>query len=257
MANWANGNSLDFILTLGDNFYPVGAYNVTDPQFDTKWRDVYIKPYQSLRVEWQIVLGNHDHYLDNGKNQVDFSQVEPLWNIPKFFYSFTKKVNSLEVLFVIVDTEFMLFTSNKQEQLIFLNSTLSDSKADWNIVAAHHPIFSTSFHGNHIELINDMRPILIENNVDFYIFGHDHVMQHLKGPITDPVDYIGSGGGGQIPTIQIPDHLEELKKWNATLEMYNRYNAFVAVTLTKQTATVDYIKENGENFYSFVKTKNK
>lgn len=186
---------------------------------------------------------------------LDFAKVEPLWNIPNYFYHFTKKVGSLEALFVIVDTEMIYLTSNKNEQLRFLNSTLKESKADWKFVAAHHPLFSTAIHGNHIELINDMRPILMENNVDFYLFGHDHVMQHLTGPSYDTIDYVGSGGGGQIPTLQIPEHVEELKQWNITLEMYNRFNAFVGITLNKQSAQVDYIKDNGENFYSFTRYK--
>lgn len=40
MAAWANTTDLNFILTLGDNFYPVGAFNTDDEQFNTKWRDV-------------------------------------------------------------------------------------------------------------------------------------------------------------------------------------------------------------------------
>ncbi|CAD5113051.1 DgyrCDS2248 [Dimorphilus gyrociliatus] len=255
MAEWANETGLNFILTLGDNFYPVGANSVDDEQFNRKWRQVYLNPHPSLRVEWQISLGNHDHYLDNGKHQLEFSKVEPLWKIPKFFYTFTKKVGFLEVLFVVVDTESMYFTSNKGEQLDFLNTTLANSHADWSIVAAHHPIFSTALHGNHEDLIDELRPILIEHKVDFYIFGHDHVLQHLTGPSFDSVTYIGSGGGGQFPTVQIPEHLEELKKWNITSNMFKNTNGFTAVKITKEYTVIDFIDYNGEKFYSITKTK--
>ncbi|CAD5126861.1 DgyrCDS14889 [Dimorphilus gyrociliatus] len=257
MARWANDvNNLNFILTLGDNFYPVGTFNVTDKQYDTKWREVYINPYPSLRVDWQIVLGNHDHKLNNGKNQIEFSKFEPLWKIPNFFYSFTKELKTFQILFVIIDTELMLNNSNKKEQLTFLDKTLFNSKANWKFVATHYPIFSTSTHGNNIELINDLRPILINNNADFYIFGHDHVLQHLSSVANDPVDYIGSGGGSQIPYDQVQDHIEELKKWNLKSNMYGQFNGFVGFTLTKYTATVDFIKDNGDIFYSFTRVRN-
>ena len=32
---------VQFILSLGDNFYPDGPASVTDPLFNTRWEDVY------------------------------------------------------------------------------------------------------------------------------------------------------------------------------------------------------------------------
>jgi hypothetical protein len=43
----------DFILGLGDNFYPSGVDSVKDRQFQTSWEDVFLR-YQSLRVPWHI-----------------------------------------------------------------------------------------------------------------------------------------------------------------------------------------------------------
>lgn len=40
MDIWAREHNLEFILTLGDNFYPDGVFSSDDEQFETKWRNV-------------------------------------------------------------------------------------------------------------------------------------------------------------------------------------------------------------------------
>jgi hypothetical protein len=64
MARWSRehyGGSPDFILGLGDNFYPSGAQSVNDSCFDTQWADVFLRPHAELRVPWWHILGNHDY----------------------------------------------------------------------------------------------------------------------------------------------------------------------------------------------------
>eukprot|EP00601_Ochromonadales_sp_CCMP2298_P030542 CAMPEP_0173347932 /NCGR_PEP_ID=MMETSP1144-20121109/13435_1 /TAXON_ID=483371 /ORGANISM="non described non described, Strain CCMP2298" /LENGTH=152 /DNA_ID=CAMNT_0014295487 /DNA_START=452 /DNA_END=907 /DNA_ORIENTATION=- len=71
MGNWADKyGKPDFILGCGDNFYPYGVHDVTDPQFQASWYDIFLK-YEGLRVPWKFVLGNHD-YMGNPQAQVDF-----------------------------------------------------------------------------------------------------------------------------------------------------------------------------------------
>lgn len=45
--------SPNFILGLGDNFYPSGVSSVNDRQFKSSWENVFLK-YPSLRVPWHI-----------------------------------------------------------------------------------------------------------------------------------------------------------------------------------------------------------
>ena len=64
---------------------------------------------------------------------------------------------------------------NKKKQLAWLNNTLNNSKAVWKIVFGHYPIFSNGIgHGNCKEMIDDVLPILLKNNVNIYLSGHDH-----------------------------------------------------------------------------------
>ena len=42
----------------------------------------------------------------------------------------------------------------------------------------HHPCFSGGAHGPDKELIKEILPIMRAGNVDIYMAGHDHNMQH-------------------------------------------------------------------------------
>jgi len=60
-----------FVLGLGDNFYDDGVDSVDDPKWKSFWVDSYLT-YESLRVPWKAVLGNHD-YDGNPDAQIDFT----------------------------------------------------------------------------------------------------------------------------------------------------------------------------------------
>ena len=44
MGQWCQHSQSDFILSVGDNFYSIGAYSLEDEQFDKKWRNMYNHP---------------------------------------------------------------------------------------------------------------------------------------------------------------------------------------------------------------------
>jgi len=51
-----------FVVNVGDSFYPDGVTSKDDPQWQTKWRDVYDEPLRS--IPWYSVYGNHDYHHD-------------------------------------------------------------------------------------------------------------------------------------------------------------------------------------------------
>lgn len=51
-----------FVVNVGDSFYPDGVTNRSDPQWSSKWRDVY--PAEVRAVPWYSVYGNHDYHAD-------------------------------------------------------------------------------------------------------------------------------------------------------------------------------------------------
>jgi len=53
---------VQFIINVGDSFYPQGLKGPDDPQWDTKWRNIYHEKLRS--VPWYSVYGNHDYHHD-------------------------------------------------------------------------------------------------------------------------------------------------------------------------------------------------
>ena len=54
----------------------------------------------------------------------------------------------------------------------------ADASGDWKIVFAHYPAFSGGHYDGWKSTRDRVLPILKEHNVDLYITGHDHNMQH-------------------------------------------------------------------------------
>lgn len=53
---------VQFIVNVGDSFYPGGVTSKWDSQWDTKWRNMY--PPELRTVPWYSVYGNHDYHQD-------------------------------------------------------------------------------------------------------------------------------------------------------------------------------------------------
>ena len=54
----------DCILGLGDNFYPNGVESVEDSQFNTCWKEVYLK-HENLCCPWYLILGRVYFYMQS------------------------------------------------------------------------------------------------------------------------------------------------------------------------------------------------
>lgn len=163
----------DFLVTLGDNIYPLG--DIKDG-FEKK----YALPYEKLlktQMPWFVALGNHD--APKAKEQVAF------FKMPARYYTFTQG----PVQFFVLDTN--IFYPLQQQ---WLENQLKASKARWKIVVGHHPAYSTGKHGNNKHLIETLVPILESYKADAYITGHDHGYERFNK--INGVQYIISGGGG-------------------------------------------------------------
>ncbi|KAI7756509.1 hypothetical protein M8C21_014498 [Ambrosia artemisiifolia] len=137
----------DFIISTGDNFYEDGLIDEEDPLFAESFTQVYTAT--SLQKQWYSVLGNHDY-----RGNV-LAQLSP---------TLTHK-----------DSKWLCLRS-----FIELDVALEESSATWKIVIGHHTIFSAGSHGNTQELVDQLLPILEAKNVDLYINGHDHCLQHIS-----------------------------------------------------------------------------
>ncbi len=170
MVRFCKSQPCEFVLALGDNFYPRGVQSIDDPQFSEKFE----KPYASLGLVFYPVFGNHD-YDGNIQAQIDYSSRSNLWAFTHPYYHF----NRSDVDFFAIDTEDFSFA-----QMSWLNYELSRSNAIWKIVYGHRPLFSFGRHGHTYEAWTWLLPLLLWHKVDFYLAGHDHNRQIIRGAHT-------------------------------------------------------------------------
>lgn len=154
----------DFILGLGDNFYPYGVYDEHDKLFDKVWRKQFLK-YASLRVPWRMVLGNHD-YMGSPTAQVDYHyssqhNADGLWYMPDTCYDCTHMLSigsggssgdaAVAVTLFALDTNacqshvvtsFPQTPSLQRQYIQQLHEKLQSSSAHWKIVFGHHPMYT-------------------------------------------------------------------------------------------------------------------
>jgi tartrate-resistant acid phosphatase type 5 len=206
MGLWGAAHPNDFVISAGDNFYPKGVVSETDPLWHYSFEDIYTA--HSLQCDWYPVLGNHDH-LSDPDAQIRYSKISRRWNMPARYYSKEMKLRKGKgkVLFVMIDTDPMLFEDKKEyvaKQMIWLDETLKNASADvrWKVVVGHHPYYTVGPRITNFDTLT-VRKILPEifekHKVDVYLSGHDHSLQHLK-PAGSTHQLI-SGAGSELTAV--------------------------------------------------------
>jgi len=206
MSTVASTDSIDFILSVGDNFYtPNGLTDPSDPRISTMMNLTYNKPGLAGKP-WYLILGNHDCY---GHPDVEISLNGKVnnWNFPSSYYS---KVFPLgqsgdqNALFLFLngcllsckdpskDEQHVCsgfsFTPEPQEidkHIQWVKDTLKQYSNDesilWRTVVVHWPVFSiASGHGDSKSIKKNLLGTLFEYGVDVVLSGHDHVFQYIN-----------------------------------------------------------------------------
>lgn len=202
----------DFVVLLGDNFYPSGVSSTTDPQ----WQTAFVDPYAPVNAPFYVALGNHDYggdgagtELPKGDNEVAYSQVNPKWRLPDHHYKFSYA----NAEFFVADTNRSMFGVDQSVKSDF-DTWIPASTATWKIVFAHHPYKSNGEHGNAgnydglavIPIVNGSGvKKFVEDRVcgraDFYITGHDHDIEYMQDTCgTNPATQLIVSGGGAATT---------------------------------------------------------
>lgn len=201
-----------FLLALGDNFYLDGVANDTDPQWNTTYANVYNNP--SLDIPWYAFLGNHDHHYGRGQGEIDFylNHRDKRWYLPNFWYTLSMPIpnSKLTLDFIFIDTVIWsgqpcttcdrseigmrIAQSQRDEQIAWFNKTIQASTADWLIVGGHYPVYSGGEHGSTGFLDTELLPFLQMYNVDMYLCGHDHTLQHLQNSANSTQFFVSGNG---------------------------------------------------------------
>lgn len=217
MSKTASTIDAEFVVTVGDNFYPNGVGSTQDPQWEKSFEDVYHQ--HSLHEDWLICLGNHD-YNGNIQAQIDYSKVSRRWKLPSNYY---KEIITLEdgskALLLFVDTTPFIksyYTKGKeieenvkkqdtiaQKKWIINNLKDSDSDFKWKIVVGHHPMYSGGKRKDNKDTKDIEKlfaPIFEEYKVDAYLCGHEHDLQVIKPKNRHTVQFLSGTGCTVRPT---------------------------------------------------------
>lgn len=108
----------------------------------------------------------------------------------------------------------------------------------------HYPVFSGGDHGNTAELISDIKPLFERYQVDVYLCGHDHGLQHLNA---GGVDYVVSGGGSRKGKVGLGAYQQT--------QFASEDNGFAIVKMGSDRASVTLVGAYGQTLYHFEREK--
>lgn len=239
MGDWGNGSNgqlkvarqmlaqhrqlpLDFVITAGDNIYPVGNGRLLHPYFEV--------PYAGLiadRVRFYASLGNHD-VAQGRHDQCHY----PLFNMDgRSYYSFVQG-EGLAEFFIIDSTDISL------PQLGWLERALRESRARWKIAVFHHPLYSSArTHGSDLFLSKILEPLFYKYQVDLVFSGHDHTYERIKPQHGINYFVVGASGQVRVGDINLQSPLRAAH--------YDQSNTFLLATLSERRLTFQTITENG------------
>lgn len=239
----------EFIATTGDNFYDNGVASISDPYWRSSFEEVYHQPH--LFVDWHPVLGNHD-YRGNWQAQIDYSDVSRRWEMPSQYYAKTAVLGAESALVLFIDTSplnpdyaneskyFNAYKQGSETQLAWIEDQLASSEAKWKIVIGHHPLYSSGKRYGKTDAIRSvLEPLLEKYDVDAYIAGHEHDLQHNQIQGSDLI-HIVSGGGSEVRPVGN----------YAFTKFAKSTGGFVAVTLSDTSLRFRFIDHNGNIVYT-------
>jgi len=204
-----------FVLSAGDNFYPDGVQSVDDAHWKESFEDVYVAA--SLQTPWLAALGNHD-YRGKPSAQLAYTRGSPRWRMPGRRYVVSgAEFGAPQLDVFVMDTtpvvggegEAMVRWArgrvsmpDAESEIGWLRGALARSTAEWKVVVGHHPIRSGGHHGGSPLLQEQVEPLLAAHNVQAYICGHDHALQHLRAGGTNHICTGAGSSAGHVDVVQ-------------------------------------------------------
>jgi len=217
---------VQFVINVGDSFYPNGVRSKDDPQWENKWRNVFDDSVRS--VPWYSVYGNHDYQFDPcacSDKLEDCAQVHDdpknlsFFQMPSWTYHVDQPELNLEIIGLDLnhymngfmhglsgdDLGFadcqhtmckdMCFYRSKlraKESLKLFEERAANSAAKNLLVFSHYP---TDYFSSAPDFMNQLK----DNSKHdvFYFGGHRHnTDQFSTASIAPNVNWLVGGGGG-------------------------------------------------------------
>ena len=188
----------DFIITVGDNNYPLGEASTIDAHIGQYYHD-YIYPYTgkygagATENRFFPTLGNHDWYTAGAQPYLDYFSLpgnERYYNFvwgPVHFFALDSDGNEPDGIHV------------NSVQAVWLQHAMAASTSPWNIVYFHEPPYSSgTVHGSSTWL----RWPFATWGAQAVLSGHEHNYERLQ---VNGIPYFVNGlGGGAIYDLGTP-----------------------------------------------------
>ncbi len=230
----------EFIITLGDNNYPLGSAGSIVANIGDYYCDYIYNPdapatqqCHGLAAEDRInrffpAPGNHDNYsspmlqpyLDYFTLPGDERNYEFTWG-PVHFFSLNTGLNGSINCCGSIESN-------------WLHSRTVVSNMPFRFVYFHHPPYSVSQHGSSV----DMRWPFAEWGLDAVLNGHDHVYERIQVKAEPSPVYFVSGNGGNENGYSCNDH--PLDTANYTVFCDNAHVGAMKVKVNLHTAVFEY-----------------
>jgi tartrate-resistant acid phosphatase type 5 len=268
------GRKFDACLLAGDNFY-VKLTGPEDPQIQTIFEEMYDK--KVLDFPFYPALGNHDYQFGKYQIELDYAKENPnsRWKLPSRWYRVDLPAGAEKPLVTV-----LMLDSNKPEivkmanqlpdsgkpgkkkkaaepprdlmspqeweqQKQWMDKQLSETKAEWTVACAHHPLFTNGAHGDNGVLQVEWGPIFKKHILDLYVAGHDHDLQHLEIQGWKNT-FILVGGGGASTRPMIKDQRGPFS---------HSMHGFAHLQFTPDMLTVRFVDKTGKGIDEFTRTK--
>lgn len=158
---------------LGDNFYPSGLKSARDPRFNELWTKFWWRP--ELQFPYYSCVGNHDAPRPHAQIRTD----HPYFKMPAFNHASPVILGPdgrTTVQIFMVDTHwgYDANTPHMAAQATWLDAALSESTAQWKIVASHEPVWCFLGFMHSRGLVEHIHPVLVRRNVQLFVAAHAH-----------------------------------------------------------------------------------
>ncbi|MGC8829404.1 MAG: metallophosphoesterase family protein [Verrucomicrobiia bacterium] len=192
----------DFIITTGDNNYPVGSAETIDENIGRFYHE-FIYPYYgkygigAISNRFFPCLGNHDWMTKDAKPYLDY------FTLPGNERYYNYRCQFVEIFALDSDRNEPDGVSMNSVQARWLRNRLASSSAIWKIVFFHHSPYSSGYwHGSHTGECNFMRWQFKQWGAHLVLSGHDHLYERIH---RDGLVYIVNGfGGDRLDPFNVP-----------------------------------------------------
>lgn len=195
VSDLIHGWNPDFIITVGDNNYPIGEAATIDQNIGQYYHD-FIFPYKGVYGPGASVnrffpsLGNHDWFTPDAQAYLDY------FTLPGNGRYYDVLHGPVHLFALDSDGKEPDGTTDTSVQGLWLKAKLSASTAKWKLVFMHHPPFSSGINPLHGQLQWPFEAW----GATAVLAGHDHDYERFAFGI--PYFVIGVSGAPNLSAFQ-------------------------------------------------------